>query len=117
MKVSIMFLHNFYHCFRHASGLFALLLALLLIGAFGFSKAEGIDFGSSVYFAFITGFTVGYGDIVPVTGTGRVIAVLISLIGILFIALLTAISVRALMHTMHPEEFRETSKDAEDSCL
>ena len=112
MKESIQFLQNFYHCFRHIKNLVALLFCLVMLGALGFSKAEGIDFGSSVFFAFITALTVGYGDISPTTVLGRIISVLIAFMGILLVAMFTAIATRALFKTMHPEDFPEAMSHA-----
>lgn len=39
-----------------------------------FSKAEGLSFGDSLYFLFVTAATIGYGDIVPHTTVGRFLA-------------------------------------------
>ena len=63
------------------------LLALLLVGAVGIAMAEGIPIGDSVYFAFITGLTIGYGDIVPKTPIGRTVSVLLGLVGVMFTGL------------------------------
>lgn len=46
----------------------------LLLGAVLFSITQHITFTSSVYWAITTATTVGYGDITPKTGAGRVIA-------------------------------------------
>jgi hypothetical protein len=45
---------------------------------------------------FVTGLTIGYGDLVTVRLITRVIAVMIGLIGILLTGLVAAIGVRAL---------------------
>lgn len=80
-----------------------LLLIILFIGAFVISKSEGIDIGNSIYFVFITGLTVGYGDITPMTFFGKVFSILIALVGMLFLGLLIAISARALNTSMKNE--------------
>jgi hypothetical protein len=49
-----------------------------------------------IYFAFVTGLTVGYGDLTPKVALGRVLAVSIGFIGILFVALVAAVGVQAL---------------------
>ena len=46
-------------------------------------------------FPYITGLTVGYGDIVPGTAIGRVISVLLGLIVILFTGVVVATAVEA----------------------
>jgi hypothetical protein len=50
----------------------------------------------SLYFAFVTGLTIGYGDLVPKRGISRILAVLIGVCGILLTGLVAAIGVRAL---------------------
>ena len=49
-------------------------LGCILLGAALFSLTEHITYGSAVYWAITTAATVGYGDITPKTGAGRVIA-------------------------------------------
>jgi voltage-gated potassium channel len=67
------------------------------------SIVEGISIGNSMYLSFITAFTIGYGDITPVTIIGRVLSVIIGLIGIIFTGLVIAIATRALVSTIQEE--------------
>jgi voltage-gated potassium channel len=53
-------------------------------------KAEIVNIGDSVWWSFETITTVGYGDFVPVTWNGRLIAVLIMLVGISALGAVTA---------------------------
>lgn len=53
-------------------------------------KNQGLDTWDGVWWAVTTVTTVGYGDIYPETTAGRVIAMTIMLVGIGFVALLTA---------------------------
>lgn len=46
--------------------------------------------GESLWFAFVTVFTVGYGDYTPVTTAGRVLAVVLFFVGVGVIAIFTA---------------------------
>ena len=57
-----------------------------------------------LYFAFVTSLTIGYGDLVPHRTISRALAIVIALLGVLLIALLAAIAVRALesMHERRP---------------
>ena len=61
---------------NRARYVFLLLGITLLIGAFVFSTAEGKSFFDGVWWAFVTGFTVGFGDLYPVTVFGRLFAML-----------------------------------------
>ena len=85
------------------------LLALVILDAIVIALVEGISIGNAMYFSFITAFTIGYGDITPITIIGRVLSVIIGLIGIIFTGLVVAISTRALL-TMIEEEKRRKGK-------
>lgn len=75
----------------------ALALVILGLGGLGFWLVEpGIHgLGDGLWLAFTTAATVGYGDIVPHTTAGRVLAVLVVLLGLGVLSLVTA-SVAAL---------------------
>jgi Ion channel len=63
----------------------------LLIGAL-----EGWPVGDAVYFTFVTGLTVGYGDIVPRQALGRALAVLIGVSGLFLTGVVAGIAVYAM---------------------
>ena len=65
--------------------LIALYVGLVLIAAFMFSSAENKPFGDSIWWAVVTAMTVGYGDIVPVTSTGRLVGMVLMHVIPLFI--------------------------------
>jgi hypothetical protein len=71
-----------------------LLVLQALLGA-AVGLVEGWGVGSGVYFAFITGLTVGYGDLVPTNALTRTISVLIGFCGIALTGLVAALAVRA----------------------
>lgn len=48
----------------------------LLLGAMTFSLVEAKSFSDGLWWAAVTALTIGYGDLTPVTATGRVIGVL-----------------------------------------
>ena len=74
------------------SALLGLMTALgLVIGV-----REGWSVQDSVYFAFVSGLTIGYGDLAPKTLLTRVLAILIGVCGVMLTALLAAVAVRAL---------------------
>ncbi len=80
------------------------LLALVILDAIVIALVEGISIGNSMYFSFITAFTIGYGDITPVTIIGKVLSIIIGLIGIIFTGLVVAIATRALVTTIEEEK-------------
>ncbi|MDG6251150.1 MAG: potassium channel family protein [Methanocalculus sp.] len=59
-----------------------LLLLIVTAGVLGVMATEGLSLSDAVYFVVVTIATVGYGDIAPVTGAGRLIAVLIIIAGV-----------------------------------
>lgn len=74
------------------SVLFVLIIALgLVVGL-----VEGWSVHESIYFAFVSGLTIGYGDLAPKSLLARVLAILIGVCGVLVTALVAAIAVRAL---------------------
>ena len=94
-----MFVRFNYHFFIIIGRLQAVLLALsaLILGiAVVIRHLEKMPFGESLYFAFITGLTIGYGDIVVKTPFARLLAVLLGLIGIIFTGIMVAAAIRAV---------------------
>jgi voltage-gated potassium channel len=57
---------------------------------------EGWSVGDATYFTFVTGLTIGYGDLVPARLGTRLIALVIGFSGILLTGLVAAVGVRAL---------------------
>ena len=52
--------------------------------------------GETLYFCAITALTIGYGDVVPTSTLGRIDAVLLGLIGMVFTGLIVAAAVRGV---------------------
>lgn len=71
-----------------------ILVARLSPGAFAFSAgppaAQVMKGFTAVYYSFITLCTVGYGEIVPVSGAARMLAMMESVIGTFYMAVLIA---------------------------
>jgi len=66
-----------------------------------------MPFGDTLYFAFVTGLTIGYGDIVVTTPFGRLMAILIGFIGILFTGLMVAALVLAVRDSYEESRNRD----------
>jgi len=72
-----------------------ILIIQLGLGAL-IGRLEDWRFGDAAYFTFVTGLTIGYGDLVPIHLVTRFLAVLIALMGILLMGLVAAVGVQAL---------------------
>src|SRR5688500_2826067 len=83
------------------------LLGLMVALGVAVGVLEGWSLQESIYFAFVTGLTIGYGDLAPTTLLARTLSMLIGAGGILVTALVAAVAVKALTaaHTArsHPE--------------
>ncbi len=97
---------------RMLGTLIALLVSLAIIALFaqerwGFMVAlfgiGELGLGDALYFSFITGLTIGYGDILVSSIAGRIIAVLICLVGILVTGMIVAAAVKAVQIMMDEE--------------
>ena len=55
---------------------YALLLGLLVLAERGQPGGSILSIGDAIWYSLVTMTTVGYGDVYPVTGPGRVIGIL-----------------------------------------
>lgn len=76
----------------------------ILIATFLMMYLEKMNFQDALWWSFVTTTTVGYGDLSPVTGMGRIVAALLMLVGIGLIGSLTS-SITTFF--ISPEEEKE----------
>ena len=74
------------------SAIIAIQLALGLLTGF----VEGWSLGDAVYFTFITGLTIGYGDLVPRQALTRALAIGIGYFGLFATGVIAAMAVYAM---------------------
>jgi len=74
----------------------SVLLALIIALGLVVGLIEGWSLHESIYFAFVSGLTIGYGDLAPKSLLTRALAILIGVCGVLLTALVAAIAVKAL---------------------
>jgi voltage-gated potassium channel len=71
------------------------------------------SFGEASWWALQTVSTVGYGDIVPESGGGRVIAAVLMLLGVAFVPAITSIVVAVLVAQLQRRTGRQAAQDVQ----
>lgn len=87
-------------------------LALALVSGFVMTlvdKTNFPNFGIAVWWAIVTLATVGYGDVVPTTVPGRIVGSAVIILGVTFLAYLTA-----TVTSLFVSSDREAEKERED---
>lgn len=90
------FIHYFFRVIWYLRSLYLMLIALILFGAVVIAAVEPLPFGHAVYFAFVTAFTIGYGDLVPHNALGHVMSVLLGFVGVIFTGLMVGAATLAV---------------------
>ena len=103
----IAFSRNFLRYVLYVREVLVGLLVLIVLGGVVISRVERIELGDAIYFAFITGLSIGYGDIAPVTVWGRVVSVGIGLIGMILVGVTVAVATRALADVIRDHRSQE----------
>ena len=101
------FTHHFFHAVWRVKIIILSLIALVVAGAAAITLVEKMPFADTLYFAFVPGLTIGYGDIVVKSHFGRMVAILIGFVGILFTGLMAAVLVYAVRESL--EKLRSRS--------
>jgi Ion channel len=102
MEMRWRFLAAFGHAFHLMWPVLSALLVVQLAMGLLIGFVEGWSPGDAVYFTFVTGLTIGYGDLFPRQALTRVLAIGIGLCG-----LLTTGLKRQLRHTRNAPRWRE----------
>jgi hypothetical protein len=74
----------------------SVLLGLIIALGLVVGLREGWSVHESIYFAFVSALTIGYGDLAPHSLLARTLAIVIGVCGVLLTALVAAIAVKAL---------------------
>lgn len=95
MEFAFSYVHLFILHVLAAWPLLGLMTVLIVLLGLLVGRVESWPHFDSLYWAFITATTVGYGDIRPKKPVSRVLAVLIAFIGVTFTGLFVALSINA----------------------
>jgi voltage-gated potassium channel len=85
---------------------------IMLTGIFAW--AEDQNLGNAVYFALITGLTVGYGDITPVTPIGKAASAAIAVVGVITAGIYVAIATRAVSMSLRGHRLTRDSRPGQN---
>lgn len=88
-------------------------LAVLIITASLFCISEKVSFETALWWSITTATTVGYGDVSPATGVGKIAAVVDMLIGIGLIGMLTSSITEFFTKSSSDDELEQLKKQNE----
>jgi len=111
MREFLIFCRNFLRLLRYVRGVLLALFLVLFICALLIGQVEGKGLGEALYFTFVTGLTIGYGDIVPVTAAGRLLSIVAGVVGVIFVGIVVAVATRALRDAVEEEKAIRTKKN------
>ena len=92
------------HAIRLAWPVLSIILAVQFALGLLIGFLEAWSVGDAIYFTFVTGLTIGYGDIVPRQALGRALAVGIGICGLFLTGLIAGIAVYALRTALAEHE-------------
>ena len=95
MVFTLTFVENLFRLLLDGAPLFIGLSAAIAALAVAVGRIEGWNLVDSVYYGFITATTVGYGDIVPKHVIGKLVSILLPLIGLVATGIMVALAVEA----------------------
>jgi len=101
MEFTFAFLEKFFWGIYLTLPPLLLLCALIIILGLIVGKHEGWDRFNSLYWAFVTALTVGYGDIRPSRKLSKILALIIAVIGIMLFGIVIAITVNTFTMAFH----------------
>ena len=87
--------------------IFSILLFTIVLFGIIIGQLEGWGPFDGIYFGFVTGLTIGYGDLVPKTTLSRILSVALGFNGVLMTAIFAAISIRAIEETAKAAQTEE----------
>jgi len=95
MEFTVEFVGTFLVGLFYAAPVLLFLIALIAFIGQMIGRREGWNKIDSLYYAFITATTVGYGDFRPARNFGKLFAIVIALVGLLLTGIVVAIGIRA----------------------
>ncbi len=111
MDFTVDYLHIFYLSVKLAAPLLIFSVALIILLGLIVGMRESWGRFDSIYWAFITATTVGYGDIRPTRPTSKALSVLIAFVGMTFTGILVALAIYAATQSLSHQDDVEALTD------
>ncbi len=96
MGMTIEFLKYFFEIVFFISPVIIFLIVSISLMGLYVGKVENLSIFDSLYFAFITAATIGYGDFTPKRKVSKILSVLIGVQGLILSGILVAIAVSSV---------------------
>lgn len=117
MRFSIDFIRAFLVLLKHFFPIWGGIAILIsLIGLLIAQLEEGLSVSEALYFAWVTGTTVGYGDLVPTMEITRVLAIVVAILGITLTGIVVAAAIEAakmvIENNTSIQEFKSKVKES-----
>lgn len=77
-------------------GVLGVFAAIIFLAGVLIALFDRVPLEDAIYFAFITAFTVGFGDVTPKTRGARVVSVILAFLGLILVGVFVAIAAHAL---------------------
>src|SRR6266702_7960372 len=94
----------FGHAIRLAWPVLSMILAIQIALGLLIGFLEGWSVGDAIYFTFVTGLTIGYGDLVPRQALARAVAIGIGICGLFLTGRIAGIAVYAMRTALAERE-------------
>ncbi len=91
-------------------------ILISLVGLVISQLEEELSVSSALYFAWVTGTTVGYGDLVPTLGITRALAIFVAILGIVLTGIIVTMAIEAakivVENNTSIQEFKQSVKES-----
>ncbi|WP_077963210.1 potassium channel family protein [Ensifer adhaerens] len=94
-----LFFSNLYRQLQLLWPIFSAILIVMAASGVVIGRIEDWRLDEALYFTFVTGLTIGYGDLTPKHLSARILAMVIGFSGIVLTGLVAAVTVQALNAT------------------
>jgi hypothetical protein len=98
MEFTLEFVQMFFITLWYAGPIIGSLVALIVILGHIIGIREGWSRADSVYYAFITATTVGYGDFHPKKRLSKILAIVTTFVGIVLTGIIVALALHSVTH-------------------